>query len=333
MYLVWVRKDFTDTNRDAIDIWELSIDFAEPANSIFAGPVSLPISEYTDSSAGIPQPATSTRLSAKGSLGWRLQYRNFPTHEALIGSFDRLAAGRYGVRWFELRKDSGDVWRVHQEGMHSPDLTNRWMESIAMDGDGNIALAYSVSSNEVFPGLRYSGRLATDPLGLLPEPEQTLVAGGGSLTGTSPARWGDYSALTVDPTNDCTFWFTGEYMSSSSPQAWSTRIGRFAFESCTAKTCGNGIMDPAELCDDGNTLVGDGCRSNCTLERCGDGLQDPEEECDDGNASNEDGCSTNCIVVPEPGQALLASMGTLVMLAARRSRTWRPMPPATTGTD
>jgi cysteine-rich repeat protein len=262
MYLSRVRKNAADPDYDAIDVWELSVDFSVPENSVLSGPASIAIAEYASTFPLIPQPGTTIRLTPKGNLGWRLQYRNFATHETLVGSVDRFVEDRYGVRWFELRKTPGTAWTLHQEGLHAPDSTNRWMESAAMDGAGNIALAYSVSSSTVFPGLRYTGRLATDPLGTMPETEQTLIDG--SQYHQTP-RWGDYSSITVDPTDDCTFWFTGEYMAST--QLWSTRIGKFAFEGCPSlEICGDGQRDPGEQCDDGNTVAGDGCSPTCLFE-------------------------------------------------------------------
>src|SRR5205807_985450 len=113
----------------------------------------------------------------------------------------------------------------------APDAANRWMGSIAMDRDGNIAAGYSVSSSSVFPSIRYAGRLATDPPGQLSQGEATLFAGSGSQTG-NPGRWGDYTDMTVDPSDDCTFWYTNEYYQTTSSASWRTRIGRFKFPSC-----------------------------------------------------------------------------------------------------
>jgi len=107
---------------------------------------------------------------------------------------------------------------------------NRWMGSAAMDRRGNLALGFSVSSATVFPGVRYTGRLAGDPTGELPQGEQVLVDGTGSQTVAS--RWGDYTSLNVDPTDDCTFWYVNEYVQTSGPAAWQTRIGAFRLPGC-----------------------------------------------------------------------------------------------------
>ena len=159
---------------------------------------------------------------------WRSQYRNFGTHATLVGNFVTDVDGndRGGVRWYELRR-SGGAWSLYQEGTYAPDTTHRWMGSIAMDGGGNIALGYSASSTGVFPSIRYTGRLAGDTLGTMPQVETTIVAGSGS---NNSNRWGDYSAMNVDPADDCTFWYTNEYATANG--TWNTRVASFRFDSC-----------------------------------------------------------------------------------------------------
>jgi hypothetical protein len=160
---------------------------------------------------------------------WRLQYRNFGSHETLVGNLvtDVDGTDHGGIRWFELRKTGANPWALYQEGTYAPDSVNRWMGAIAMDGSGNIALGYNVSdATSTYPGLRYVGRLAGDPLGTMPQGEHTLIAG---TAANGSNRYGDYSAMSVDPVDDCTFWFTGEWNASST---WSTRIGAFRFDNC-----------------------------------------------------------------------------------------------------
>jgi hypothetical protein len=162
----------------------------------------------------------------------RVQYRNFGTHESLVGNFtvDVDGADQGGIRWYELRKTGAGPWSLHQEGTHAPDTDNRWMGSIALDGAGNIALGYSVSSEATFPSIRYAGRLPIDPPGTLPVGEVSLVEGGASQTFLS--RWGDYSSMNVDPVDDCTFWYTNEYIPANGGEFWRTRIGKFSFPAC-----------------------------------------------------------------------------------------------------
>ena len=158
---------------------------------------------------------------------WRLAYRNFGSRQVLVGNFvtDVNGNDRAGVRWFELRK-TGAAWSLFQEGTYAPGTINRWMGGIAMDGSGNIALGYNVADSVVYPGIRYAGRLASDAPGTLPQGEHTLVNGTAS---NNSNRYGDYSAMSVDPSDDCTFWFTGQWNAAGT---WSTRIGKFKFDQC-----------------------------------------------------------------------------------------------------
>ncbi len=164
----------------------------------------------------------------------RLGYRNFSNRQALVGNFTTdVGSDRAGVRWFELRK-TGANWTLYQEGTYAPGSLNRWMGGIAMDKSGNIALAYNVASSSTYPGIRYAGRLSSDPLNTLPQAEYTIVNGTGS---NSSNRYGDYSAMSIDPADDCTFWFTGQWNASST---WSTRIAKFKFDQCgTTPPAGN----------------------------------------------------------------------------------------------
>ncbi len=134
-----------------------------------------------------------------------------------------------GVRWYELRNPNGAL-SVFQQGTYAPDSSYRWMGSIAMDQAGNIALGYSVSSSLMNPAIRFTGRVPTDPLGTM-EAENTIINGTGSQL-RNLNRWGDYSSMSVDPVDDCTFWYTNEYLKSSGTFNWSTWIASFRFPSC-----------------------------------------------------------------------------------------------------
>ncbi|MEP7013382.1 MAG: hypothetical protein ABJC13_23930 [Acidobacteriota bacterium] len=223
-------------NQDFIELFSLNLDFAIPANSTFSGPTSIPVAEFDSSFCGSDRAATScipqttgVRLDAlREPIMNRVQYRNFGDHETLVGNFitDVDGADRAGIRWFELRKSGAAPWGLFQEGTYSPDATRRWIGSIAMDAQGNIALGYSASSTAVSPGARYSGRLSCNPLGTLPQGENSIQAGSGEVSGN---RWGDYAAMIVDPSDDCTFWFTTEYVQGS---ATPTRIASFKFDNC-----------------------------------------------------------------------------------------------------
>lgn len=239
-----------DPDNDFLQLWELRVDFDNPNGSALMGPTNIPITNF-DSELCLPnanqpafncfpQPGTATLLDPiREFIMHRLQYREFVTHKSLVGSFvtDVDGTDRGGVRWFELRKTDGD-WSLHQEGTWSPDASHRWMSSISMDARGNLALAYNVSNDtDVFPSLRYAGRLVTDAPSALPQGEYTVIDG---TTAGESTRYGDYNSMNIDPVDDCTFWFTGQY---NSPTNWSTRIASFSFDNCacTSATAPTGL--------------------------------------------------------------------------------------------
>lgn len=222
---------------DRLELWGLHVDWISSTNSTFTRVASIPISAFNYTVCGYfnlncqPQPGTSQKFDVVSEWPmWRFQYRNFGTYQSLVGNFtvDVDNTDRAGIRWFELRNTGGD-WSLYQEGTHSPDATDRFMGSIAMDSSGNIGLGYSVASTVTYPSLRYAVRRPTDTPGTL-QTETTLITGGGSQTASN--RWGDYSAMTVDPSDGCTFWYTGEYYSANSPDDWHTRIGSFKLSGC-----------------------------------------------------------------------------------------------------
>ena len=231
---------------DRLEVYEFHVDFTNPPNSTFTLADTLLTAPFIYTVCGyfnfncITQPGTAQRVDSVSEWPmWRLQYRNFGTHETLVGNFsvDVDGTDHAAIRWFELRR-SGGSWSIFQEGTHSPDSDSRFMGSAAMDGDGNIALGYSVSSGSTFPSLRYATRVPGDPPGTL-QPEASLVAGGGSQTGSN--RWGDYSAMSVDPADDCTFWYTGEYQQATAPVNWRTRVGAFVLPSCSGVPPGSDL--------------------------------------------------------------------------------------------
>ncbi|MGB6423676.1 MAG: hypothetical protein WBF18_00200 [Solirubrobacterales bacterium] len=227
---------------DRLELFQLTPDFATPANSTFSPTATIPVTSFTYTVCGffvldcIPQPATAEGLDPVSEWPMqRLAYRRFDDHEGLVGNFTVDAGSdRAGIRWFELR-NTGAGYTLHQEGTQAPaDGLNRWMGSIAMDVDGNIALGYSTSSSTDFPSIRYATRTPSDPLGTL-QAEQVMQAGAGSQTSTGN-RWGDYSAMSVDPANDCDFWFTTEYYGATSATDWKTAIGTFKEPTCPRDT-------------------------------------------------------------------------------------------------
>lgn len=249
-------------NRDFIELFALHVDFPTPANSTFTGPISIPVAEFDSSFCGsdgaalscIPQTSGTPLDALREPIMNRVQYRNFGDHETLVGAFvtDVDGADRAGVRWFELRKIGAGAWSLFQEGTYSPDATRRWIGSIAMDRQGNIALGYSASSATVSPSSRYTGRLVGDPPGTLPQGENPIQAG----TGTNPSsRWGDYAAMNIDPSDDCTFWFTTEHTVGGGT---ATRVAAFKFDGCTVAAPSPGSYFTVAPCRVVDTRIGGG---------------------------------------------------------------------------
>jgi hypothetical protein len=181
----------------------------------------------------IPQPGTTQGLDALSTvLMHRLQYRNFGVWQTMVVSHTVDTGDDHaGVRWYRIDKIGSGRWRVADQGTYAPDAVNRWMPSVAMDKSGDMAIGYSVSDgSSVYPGIRYTGRLATDPWGQM-KAENTIVTGTGTQLNPS-GRWGDYAAMAVDPVDDCTFYFTSEYVQTTGRTTWQSRVGAFRFPSC-----------------------------------------------------------------------------------------------------
>jgi hypothetical protein len=231
---------------DRIELFQFTPNYANAGLSTFTTVATLPVAPYTYTVCGffvlscIPQPGTAARLDAVSE--WPMQrfaFRAFSDHFALVGNWtvgggSSTASGGAGaaIRWFELRS-TGGPWTLFQEGTQDPGGgLDRFMGSISIDRDGNIALGYSRSSVTDFPSIRYATRTPNEPLGTL-EPEVVMKAGGGSQTATGPGqRWGDYSAMSIDPVDGCTFWYTNEYYAVTSARNWSTAIGTFKVPNC-----------------------------------------------------------------------------------------------------
>jgi subtilase family serine protease len=232
---------------DQLQIWRFHVDWSNPPASTFTHAASLPTAPFDSNLCGyaqncIPQPGTSVSLDALADrLMYRLQYRNFGSHDSLVvnHTVDVDGTDHAGIRWYEVRDPNGSPV-IYQQGSYAPDGDNRWMGSAAMDSAGNMAIGFSVSSAVTYPSIRYTGRLATDPLGTLSQGETELMTGSGVQTDSS-GRWGDYSMMTIDPADDCTFWYTQEYYAATTDAAgWRTRIGAFSFPACTPSSTSTG---------------------------------------------------------------------------------------------
>ncbi|HMC68595.1 MAG TPA: IPT/TIG domain-containing protein, partial [Mycobacteriales bacterium] len=239
-------------------LWRFHVDFVNPASSTLTGPLSIPVAGYTELCNGgtcVPQAGTTQQLdSLADRVMYRLAYRNFGDHEALVVNHSVApTAGGGGVRWYEIRSPAGTP-TVYQQGTYAPDTRYRWMGSAAMDRVGDIAVGYSLSSPTMNPAIAYTGRTPADPLGTL-QAETVLTSGTGSQNG-GLKRWGDYSSLALDPLDDCTFWYTTEYLAASGLFNWHTRVGTFKFAGCTnlPPPTVTGIV-PANGPSSGGTLV------------------------------------------------------------------------------
>ena len=246
---------------DAVNIWELSIKWKANPEASLEGPIQLPTAPFDSifpcaptARDCLPQPGIVNPtqyldvLSYRQRPIWRLAYRNFNDHEALVTNQSVEARlGIAGTRWYEIRRANpdgsnvnpagGSTYSIYQQGTYSPDDgVHRWMGSIAQDQDGNMLLGYSVvNGTDVFPGIRYTGRLAGDPLGQMTLGEGTIIDGTGVQT-TTNSRWGDYTSMNIDPSDDCTFWYANEYYTAegqaSSAAGWQTRIGSVKIPGC-----------------------------------------------------------------------------------------------------
>lgn len=244
---------------DALNIWELSVKWSATPVASLTLKAQLPVASFDSifpcgptSRDCLPQPGVSDPrqfldiLSYRQRPTHRLAYRNFGSYEALVTNQSVEARpGEAGVRWYEIRRTGANAkgvgtYSLRQQGTFAPDDgVHRWMGSAAMDWQGNIALGYSVvNGTDVYPGIRYTGRLAGDALGMMSLGEGTIVNGSGVQL-TTNSRWGDYTSLNVDPTDDCTFWYVNEYYTAagqaSSLAGWQTRISSFKLPGCEAR--------------------------------------------------------------------------------------------------
>jgi len=223
---------------NTLSLWKLQADFATPANSTLLGPTSISVAAYTGTCTTgttdcVPQPTGGTMLAGLGDrLSFRLSYRNFGTHESLVANHSVSSGATAGLRWYEVRLPGG-VPTLFQQGTYAPaDGLWRWMGSIAQDQAQDFALGFSLSNATTNPEIGWTGRIATDTAGVMGQGEALLVAGAGHETVTT--RWGDFDSMWVDPSDDCTFWYTNEYYNTSGSSSWLTRIASFKFPNCAA---------------------------------------------------------------------------------------------------
>ncbi len=235
---------------DALNVYDLSVNWNKLSKASLKLVAQLPVAPFDSifpcaptARDCLPQPGITNPdqyldiLSYRQRPTFRLAYRNFGQYEALVTNQSVEALpGLAGVRWYEIRR-TGGTYSLNQQGTFAPsDGIHRWMGSVAMDRQGNMALGYSVvNGTNVFPGIRYTGRLSGDPLGQITLGEGVIINGSGVQT-TTNSRWGDYTDITVDPTDNCTFWYVNQYYTAagqaSSPAGWQTRIASFKLPGC-----------------------------------------------------------------------------------------------------
>ena len=224
---------------DGIYVWQFKVDWSNPKNTKLTGPQRIHVAPYQYLCRGqltncVPQPGTERRLDAQGDkIMARVVYRNLGSRESLVAvhSVNTEAAGG-GVRWYEFQArgtGSSRAITLRQQGTYAPDGLYRWMASPAIDREGNIGIGYSFGGPEQFAGQRFAGRFANDPLGVLTMRETVLVEGAASQT--YGLRWEDYTQTAVDPSDDCTVWYVGDYYKKDATN-YSTKIGGFRMAGC-----------------------------------------------------------------------------------------------------
>jgi hypothetical protein len=229
-----LKKVFSD---DGIYVWTFHVDWDDPSRTAVKGPVKIPVAAYNYLCDGqltncVPQPGTERRLDAQGDkIMARLVYRRIGGRESIVAVHSvNTAAGGGGVRWYEFQLDRQRNVRLFQQGTFAPDSFYRWMASPAIDGRGNIGIGYSFGGTPHFAGQRFAARLTGDPKGVLTLREAILVEGEAPQTTT--LRWEDYTQTAIDPSDDCTMWYVGDYLKKTAT-SYSTRIGAFRLPGCS----------------------------------------------------------------------------------------------------
>jgi hypothetical protein len=219
-----------------IHAWNFHVDWREPARTRITGPATIAVAPYHYLCNGqltncVPQPGTDRHLDAQGDkVMARVVYRRIGDQESIVAAHSiNTASGGGAVRWYELRVGGDRGLRLHQQGTYRADTNFRWMASPAMDRFGNIGIGYSFGGAADFPGQRFAGRRPTDPAGSLSLREVILVPGEASQTNT--LRWEDYTQTAVDPSDDCTIWYVGDYLKRTAT-AYSTRIAAVRMPGC-----------------------------------------------------------------------------------------------------
>ena len=277
-FMEWRADEFGDPN-DAIRIYEFHVDFATPANSTLTARPDLVVAAFdarspnTRNAIEQPSPATSSQYldAIADRMMYRISYRTLSggaqsfvlNWTVNVSGVNPTTASTYqaGVRFEELRRDAGTGnFSIQNQVTYAPGSgdgangRNLWMGSAAQDGQGNSAVGFSASSTSLLPSILWAGRLAGDPANTLNQGEATMFAGAG-VQQDSAARWGDYSSMSIDPSDDCTFWYAQEYYANNGSFDWATRVGSFKYPGCTAAPKGT-LAGTVTICDGGAPLAG-----------------------------------------------------------------------------
>ena len=245
---ITINDDAWNNGTDELWIFELSVNWANTSASTFERTQQITVADF-DSNFGsswdnIAQKGTNQKVDAVPQvLMFRAQYRNFGTTQTIVcaHSVDVDDTDHAGIRWYELESTGGD-WSIRQQGTYAPDSHSRWIPSIAMDANHNIALGYNISSSTMYPGIRYCGQSSVEnalATGIMDIAEETVVTGTSSHT--TDNRWADYAEMSLDPEDDATFWFTTEYADGTNTKA--TQITNFLFEPAVVYTTDAGASD------------------------------------------------------------------------------------------
>nr|MBA3950193.1 hypothetical protein [Acidobacteriota bacterium] len=225
-----------DLDDDGIYVWKVKADWKDTSKTRAIGPERIAVSPYEYLCGGqltncVPQPGTDRRLDAQGDkIMSQLVYRDLGDRQSIVAVHSvNTAAGGGGVRWYEFDVDAAQTVTLRQQGTYAPDGFYRWMASPAIDKLGNIGIGYSFGGTPHFAGQRFAARLASDPPGVLTMRERVLVEGEDAQTNT--LRWEDYTQTAIDPSDDCTIWYVGDYVKKGA-SSYSTKIGAFRLPGC-----------------------------------------------------------------------------------------------------
>jgi hypothetical protein len=226
-----------------VDVWQFKVDWKNPKNTKLTGPQKVKVAPYRYMCDGqltrcVPQPGTEQRLDSQGDkIMSRLVYRRIGNRESIVGTHSiNTSTSGGGVRWYEFRVGQNRNVTLYQQGTYMSDGLYRWMASPAIDKAGNIGFGYSFGSPQHFAGQRFAGRAPNDPLGQLTLAETVLVEGEAAQPGTAEQnyrnlRWQDYTTTAMDPSDDCTVWYVGDYLKQGAT-TYSTKIGAFRMPGC-----------------------------------------------------------------------------------------------------